>query len=129
MANILLIEPDRMLAINVREYLQANGHRVSWRSDAQAAINSSEETAPDLVILELQLGSHSGLDFLYEFRSYADWQSVPIIVFSNLPSTELVSSSIYLDQLEIVSYHYKPQTSLEYLGQSVTKALELSRHR
>lgn len=129
MAHILLIEPDRLLAANISEYLQFKGHRISWRSDAQAAINSSEENAPELVILELQLGSHSGLDFIYEFRSYSDWQSIPIIVFSNLPSSEIASNSTYLDQLEIVNYHFKPQTSLERLGQSVDQALELSRHR
>lgn len=129
MAYILLIEPDRLLALNVREYLKTKEHQVTWCSDAQAAINSSEEKTPELVILELQLGSHSGLDFLYEFRSYSDWQSVPVIIFSNLPSSEIAGNPTYLDQLEIKNHHHKPQTSLEQLGLSVGRVLELSRYK
>ena len=126
MAKILLIEPDRVLAGNIREYLEGVlKHHVQWRSDAQAAINSSEEFPPEVVIMEIQLGLHSGVEFLYEFRSYPEWQKIPVIILSSLPDTEVSSHTIYFDDLEIVAYHYKPHTTLEHLGETIQKALDL----
>jgi DNA-binding response OmpR family regulator len=127
LASILLIEPDMVLAITMREYLESLNHHVQWRSDAQSSINSADETAPDLVILELQLAQHSGMDFLYEFRSYPEWQHVPIIILSSIAGSEIETSSIMWQQLEVVAYYYKPETKLSYVGQTVAQALELSR--
>ena len=108
MANVLLIEPDRLLAANIRQYLEGTlRHRVQWRSDAQASINSSEEFPPDVVVLELQLGMHSGVEFLYEFRSYADWQHVPIVILSSVPEAEIGSSTIFWKELDERKRHRK----------------------
>lgn len=128
MANVLLIEPDRLLAANIRKYLEGTlHHSVQWRSDAQASINSSEEFPPDVVVLEMQLGMHSGVEFLYEFRSYADWQHVPIVVLSSVPEAEFGSSTIFWKELEIVAYYYKPDTTLKLVGEAIEEALRVSR--
>ena len=114
-----------MLAGSVRDYLSTLGHKVQWRSAAQSAINSADETAPDVVVLELQLADHSGLEFLYEFRSYPEWQNVPIVILSNIDDSEISASSILLGPLEVVAYHHKHDTTLEQLAATIDKALEL----
>jgi two-component system phosphate regulon response regulator PhoB len=73
MANILLIEPDRLLAEIYQRALSSEGHNVVVCAGAQSAILSADQSTPDLVILELQLVEHSGIEFLYEFRSYSEW--------------------------------------------------------
>lgn len=127
MARILLIEPDMLTAGNIRDFLQKQGHSVQWRSDAQAAINSAGEAAPELVIMEMQLSTHSGMEFLYEFRSYPGWHNTPIIVLSSLSEGEIGTSSIMWQELEVVSYRDKSHTSLEALSVAVTQALQLTR--
>ncbi len=125
MADVLLIEPDMILAGNIRDYLDLAGHKVHWRSSAQSAINSADETAPDVVVLELQLADHSGIEFLYEFRSYPEWQDVPIVILSSLEDTEISASSILLGPLEIVAYYHKQNTTLQQLGTAIEKAVKL----
>jgi DNA-binding response OmpR family regulator len=125
MADILLIEPDMMLAGSMRDYLNSVGHKVHWRSSAQAAINGADETAPDIVLLELQLADHSGIEFLYEFRSYPEWQNVPIVVLSSLEEGEISTSSILMGPLEVIAYYRKQNTTLSQLGNAINKALEL----
>jgi DNA-binding response OmpR family regulator len=116
MAQILLIEPDRILARSYGDALQSVGHVVRLRATAQAAIHAADELTPDVVVLELQLVAHSGVEFLYEFRSYVDWQTVPVIILSSVPAVEFNKSTIVLkQQLGIHSYHYKPQTSITSL--------------
>jgi DNA-binding response OmpR family regulator len=81
MANILLIETDRLLAKNLSKYLTKFGHEVSWHVEPQAAMDSADQKCPDVIVLDLLLAnSRSGIEFLYEFRSYPEWQhhqSVP----------------------------------------------------
>lgn len=115
--NILLIEPDSMLAHvykDVLEMTKQNTVRVS--SGAQAAIMNADDTTPDLVILELQLIEHSGIEFLYEFRSYSEWQNIPVVVHTMVPFAEFIDNwNLLRDELGVRAYLYKPNTSLVQL--------------
>lgn len=117
---IVLVEPDVVLGRIYRLALAADGHQVVHVGTAQAAIHATDEQRPDLVLLELQLVSHSGIEFLYELRSYNDWQDIPVVVLSHVPWAEFGQSRELLrDQLGVVAHHYKPQTSLTMLRRIV----------
>ena len=127
MSNILIIEPDRILAGTYRQTLQLAGHSVVMCASAQSAIFAADEMKPDVVVLELQLIEHSGIEFLYEFRSYAEWQAIPVILLSNVPPLEFADSGDILHhELGVKSYHYKPLTSLATLLASVSEQLLVS---
>ena len=120
MAHILIIEPDRILARAYMGALEATGHTVQISTTAQGGIQEADEQRPDVVLLELQLVAHSGIEFLYEFRSYADWQDIPVVIVSNVPPAEFnQSTGVLNDYLGISTYCYKPQTDLRHLAQIV----------
>ncbi len=122
MPQILLIEPDYVLAKTYSRALITAGYQVQAVPTAQAAITAADTQTPDLVILELQLVEHSGIEFLYEFRSYADWQAVPVIIQSQVPHGEFADSRQLLhDELGVKDYLYKPQTSLRLLIRTVNE--------
>ena len=117
---ILLIEPDVVLAETYRSILEKKGFRVRHVFGAQDAVVAADEKKPDLVICELQLVSHSGIEFLYEFRSYPDWRQIPIIVLSLVPMSEFKDSMFGLvERLGVVRYLYKPMTGLVELVREV----------
>lgn len=121
---ILLIEPDRVLAGAYVEALQSAGYQVNAASTAQAGIMVADAIPPDLVVLELQLVEHSGIEFLYEFRSYPDWQSVPVLIHTHVPPAEFNDNGELLRQeLGVREYLYKPRTSLSRLVASVREQL------
>jgi DNA-binding response OmpR family regulator len=120
--HILLIEPDRVLATTYARALAAAGHQVQAAATAQQAISAADSRRPDLVLLELQLVEHSGIEFLYEFRSYPDWQTIPLIIHSQVPPAEFSDSWQLLHaELGVRGYLYKPQTSLRRLLRAVTE--------
>jgi DNA-binding response OmpR family regulator len=122
MSKILLVEPDHMLAGTYQKSLQAAGHEVIICASAQAAISSADISTPDIVVLELQLIEHSGIEFLYEFRSYPEWQSIPVVVLSHVPPGEFSGSrNLLTHELGVRAYHYKPQTSLRRLLATVNE--------
>lgn len=117
---IVLLEPDKVLADTYRQVLMHDGHKVVMCATAQAAIFAADELQPDLIIMEMQLTGHSGIEFLYEFRSYDDWTSVPVVVLSNVPAGEFSDCwNVLKEQLGVEHYHYKPLTTLRTLLKTV----------
>lgn len=127
MATVLLIEPDALLARTYQAALEMAGHTVMVRAGAQAAITAADQEHPDVVVMELQLIQHSGVEFLYEFRSYADWIEVPVIILSHVAPGDLAGAYETLrDQLGVRQYLYKPQTNLRTLVRSVAELVPVS---
>lgn len=119
---IIVIEPDKILADVYQRALQSAGHAVVICAGAQSAVFAADEATPELVITELQLIGHSGMEFLYEFRSYQDWQAIPVLVHTSVPAGEFVGNwQLLRDELGIQGYLYKPQTSLETLLTTVAE--------
>jgi DNA-binding response OmpR family regulator len=120
--HIILLEPDRMLAETYGKCFATDGHTVTPCASAQAAIMAADQQRPDVVVLELQLIEHSGIEFLYEFRSYIEWQSIPVLIHSHVPAHEFSANTTLLsEQLGVNQYLYKPHTNLELLLHAVGK--------
>lgn len=125
MTHVLLVEPNARTAAIYRKTLHIlGGHEVATAPTAQDAILAADAVMPDVVVLELQLTGHSGIEFLYEFRSYTDWRAVPVVVVSGIPPAEFeASKQLLFERLGVTAYHYKPRTSLQVLVRAVERAL------
>lgn len=126
MAQILLLEPDKLLAQAYRGSLEAAGHQVYWQRDAAAALPVLDDHPIELVVLELQLAKHNGVELLYEMRSYPDWDHIPVLLHTMVPPTHTGLGRAFWDELGVVEYRYKPQTSLKQLVQSVNRQLAVA---
>jgi CheY-like chemotaxis protein len=124
MPKVLLIEPDRLIAANVSKALKRGGYTVNCQVDPQIALDIADKDAPDVIIVDLILAGHGGVEFLYEFRSYPDWQNVPIVVFSSLSAEELKQTLKGFEHLNINAYHYKPTTALADLSRTIESVLQ-----
>lgn len=125
MAHIILLEPDRVLAEIYQAACKRVGHTLTPCASAQAAILAADQQQPDALVVELQLIEHSGIEFLYEFRSYSEWQSVPLIIHSQVPPAEFAANwQLFKQQLNISHYLYKPQTNLKELLATLDQVMQ-----
>jgi DNA-binding response OmpR family regulator len=122
--NVLLIEPDAKLAAIYSQALTTAGHVVRHSQLAQQAVHEAEDFMSAVVVLELQLVGHNGIEFLYEFRSYAEWKDIPVVLLTMVAPHALGITKELLDQFGIVDVLYKPATNLRQLVQSVEGAVE-----
>lgn len=120
---ILLIEPDKILSRTYTAALEREGHTVVTTASAQAAIHLADTKTPDVIVLELQLPYHNGVEFLYEFRSYHEWLHIPIIVQTFVPLSEFDHIPTFPKELGVTRRLYKPITSLQQLCQAVNAAV------
>ena len=124
MTNILLIEPNAVLAATYAKALTHAGHRVLHVTGGQAAVDAADAQTPDVLVMELQLPAHNGVEFLHEFRSYSDWQAVPVIVNTVLPPAALADIEPLLKRdLGVSAVCYKPRTTLDDLVRLVREHL------
>src|SRR5258708_11739415 len=124
MAQVLFIEPDRLLGINAKNIFKHAGHSIDWHVDPQAAMDSADASHPDIIILDLALAGRSGIEFLYELRSYPDWAKLPVIIYSSVPPEDFNSAGTAAAALHIAAYYYKPVTSITQLCRSIERLLQ-----
>lgn len=120
--HVLLIEPDKLQARLYMRALEQAGHRVSHVVSAQTAVHAADSQLPDVVVLELQMPQHNGVEFLYEFRSYPEWLHVPVVLHTFVPERELLQSATLRAELGVKRILYKPSTSLRQLCSAVQAA-------
>lgn len=121
MATIFLLETDRQLGQAAKNYFA--GHDLYFFADPQQAVTAADINKPDVVVLDLFLAGRSGVEFLYELRSYPDWQHLPVLVTGHLPAGQLGDYAEALTQLRVHKYLHKNSTSLQDLLAEVELAL------
>ncbi len=113
---VLIIEPSKELANIIAARISKEGASAYIAHTTQAGISVADKNKPDIVILELLISGHNGLEFLHEFKSYHDWFDVPIVIYSDLSAEELDSAVGWEEDMNIVNHFYKPTTSLKELN-------------
>ena len=79
MARIAVVDDEQVIADGIAAYLRRDGHEVGIAATAAGAIELGR-SSPDLMILDVMLGSSSGFDVLRSLRS--EGLRVPVIILS-----------------------------------------------
>ena len=81
-AGILLVEDSETQALQLRHMLETNGFHVSWRSTAEAALDSLNEKLPDLVIADYHLPGMNGDELTRQMRLNVRTRALPVIMLT-----------------------------------------------
>jgi two-component system KDP operon response regulator KdpE len=114
--SVLIIEPSKELANILCEALEAKKIQAFVANSAQGGVIVADKNSPDLVILEIIMPDHNGLEFIHEFKSYSDWFDVPIVIYSDISPAQFETQPQILAEMNIIKHFYKPTTSLEELS-------------
>ena len=125
MKHVLLVDADVRLRKTYASALETAGFSVAQAASAQSAIGLCETATPDIIVLDLQLAEHSGLEFLQELRSYSEWGSIPVLLHTMVPVQNLQNLDEAFKTFGIAGYAYKPETSLKKLVSLVEDSLQL----
>jgi DNA-binding response OmpR family regulator len=122
--HVLIIEPNTLLSEAYKSALQKSGYKTTQAKGAQDAVDAADRERPDVVVMELELPGHNGIEFLHEFRSYAEWRSVPVVINTGIFSSKLAGVSKTLERdLGVSRILYKPRASLADLTRAVGECL------
>ncbi len=91
---ILLIEDEEILRFTFKSFLSKAGHEVITAEDYDAALKVISEIELDLIIADIVLKGHTGLDVLKEVRTKG--MRTPVIMITGKPSIETASEAVRL---------------------------------
>lgn len=124
MKQIVLVEDDAWLAEMYQDVLaQLSGVAVRWAGDAAQALELLDEMPADLILLDMFLPGHNGIEFLHEIASYADTGRTPVIILSAVHEHDFAMSRDRWRQYGVVEYLYKPVIKPPVLIAAVQKQL------
>jgi DNA-binding response OmpR family regulator len=93
MKKVLIIEDDQLVANIYRNKLAVDGFQVEVANNGETGLALVKSYRPDAVILDLILPKLSGVELMKLIRSEADFQTLPLIVFSNTYLSTLVQEA------------------------------------
>lgn len=79
---VLIVDPDVVMSRQMVASFISAGHDTIAAHTIADAVNYLDNNKVDAVVLELHIPVHNGVEFMYELRSYTDWQTIPIVVYS-----------------------------------------------
>lgn len=127
---VLLIEDDVWLAELYQNAIEEGGkNEVSLAISAELALAKLDEKKPNIIVLDLFLPDHNGVELLHEIASYEDLAEIPVIILSTVPEREFILSKNRWRHYGVVEYLYKPEAKPEKVANSVARQLVLASNR
>jgi len=85
MANILVVEDDKLLGREIATALTEGGHTVVWIKSSEEFEQALLENAFSLIYLDIMLpGTKDGYALLKELKEMEDRKNIPVVMLSNL---------------------------------------------
>ncbi len=89
-AKLLIVDDDPQMLDSLRELLTPWGFRLILLEDPQRFWDTLKQTAPDLLILDIEMPEFSGIDLCQVVRNDPDWSELPILFLSAHTDPETV---------------------------------------
>jgi two-component system nitrogen regulation response regulator GlnG len=118
MKSILLVDDDRNLSETLAELIDPKEYRVDLLVDAPGTIDYIRANGPDVVLLDVNLPSGSGLELLKEIKSIEG--APPVIIISGYVSTDNAMEAMKEGAYEYVTKPFQ----MERLLVTIHKATE-----
>jgi DNA-binding response OmpR family regulator len=94
MKKILIVEDDAILLSTLAENLAREGFEIIKAEDGEKGLALALEARPDLILLDLLLPKMDGFTLLKKMREGEWGRRVPVIILTNLSSTENISKAL-----------------------------------
>ncbi|HEX7737392.1 MAG TPA: response regulator [Ktedonobacteraceae bacterium] len=118
MANILVVEDERLIARLLKETLQIEGYQVVTVLRGEDAVQYALRETPHLVLLDMKLPDTNGYDVVSRLRANPKTMHIPIIILSALDDC---ASKVHAFELGADDYVTKPFDTDELLARVRTQ--------
>ena len=116
MKKILIVDDEDVIRMLYSEELEDEGYDVITKGSGHGLVGLVERERPDLIILDIKMAEHDGLDLLQDIRK--EFYNIPVILCSAYSSFKGDLKSISAD------YNVVKSADLGELKQKIKNALE-----
>ena len=121
MKKVLIVEDDKDISEMYKQKFEMTGFEVTQEYDGQKAQMLIKNTLPDIILLDILLGSKiNGFDILEDIRRDPRTKGIQVLVLTNLETEEKVAKEIGANE-----YVIKSNTTPEELAMKVKSMIGL----
>ena len=103
MKKILIVEDNKLIASVYQSKLRNEGFDIEVAADGETGLQFLSKSSPDLILLDLVLPKLSGADFLTKVRQDPQWAQLPVIVFTQTHSPDLLQAAWKAGATQVLS--------------------------
>jgi CheY-like chemotaxis protein len=116
MSKILIVDDEDVIRMLYGEELEDEGYEVITTDSGRGLVGLVEREKPDLIVLDIKMAEHDGLDLLQDIRR--EYYNIPVILCSAYSSYKGDLKAIAAD------YYVVKSADLSELKQKIKMALE-----
>lgn len=125
---IVLIDDEALLCQTVQDILEGSAIRLVVCQSAELALSTIQQARPDLVLLDIYLEDHNGLDILAALKQDYLLKSIPVMMLTADSQREMMDRSIALGAVDYLvkpfTVDYFKKKLVQWLGQSIFSSSE-----
>ena len=89
---VLLVDDEPSILKTVGKHLESAGFQVLEAADGEEALQRARAEQPDVIVLDIMLPRHSGLEVSVALRKDPRFQQTPIIFFTGRGQEDVIAS-------------------------------------
>lgn len=122
MSKILTIEDEKELRETLTDILEVNGYTVFQAEDGAEGVKVFKNTAPNLVICDVNMPKMDGLECLEMLKTLVPESEFPPFIFLTAKTKEeIVSSGMDLDAVDFIAKPYSASELLKLIELRLNK--------
>ncbi|MHB1938658.1 MAG: sigma-54-dependent transcriptional regulator [Acidobacteriaceae bacterium] len=106
MANVLIVDDDRKIRLTLRIFLERKRHKVRDVASVSAAMNALKEFRADLVLTDLKMEPHGGLDLLRSIKSFHP--NIPVVIMTAYGAIDIAVKAIKIGASDFIVKPFAP---------------------
>ena len=119
--NALLVEDEEDIAFVLRYLLERNGFVVDHASDGRQALAKFDGAVPDIVVLDIMLPYHDGIELLGQLRGRDGWGEVPVLMLTAKAREADIVRALELGADDYVTKPFQPEEVLARIRRLVRR--------
>lgn len=100
MSVVLVVDDVQSIRTGLMRLLRAHGYEVLDAASSESALAIANEKRPDVIILDLHMPGHSGVDTALALRSNPELAQTPLIAFTATPPRDEATIRLFNAVLE-----------------------------
>ncbi len=125
---VLIVDDEESIRVNFKAFLEEQGHSVETAEDYKSAMAIISRTEHDLVIADIILGDHTGIDILRAVKNANI--HCPVIIITGAPNIETATEAVRLGAFDYLTKPIRKIMLLKTVKHALyQKALEDEKER
>jgi DNA-binding response OmpR family regulator len=122
---LLIVEDEKTLSDTLEDRLLSEGFEVLKATDGEKGLTLALVNHPDLILLDLLMPKVDGISMLKKLRGDSWGKSAPVIILTNVESSDKVADAIGLGYGDTFEYMLKTNWSLDDMVVRIKEKLDI----